>query len=747
MENNVENIESRIKVCLNKLIIEGPKNTELMEELSRYKYLEPKLFSKYENQIILYMGLFYKKGVFDGENNLQNFIFSDYANGIYEQHQKYLTPVQSDILNNLLDNEYFFFSAPTSIGKSYLLREIILDSADNVVIIVPSRALINEYIDSLNRKLNEINEKSYNVLPFIDLINTKYAKKNIYVLTPERCLDLFKTKINVEYFIFDESQLIDSSQKIRSLKYRLLLQKIDNYYKNSKKLFAAPFVENISCFVESGLINTKNYSAVKYEYKTVGQMFIECNKNKNEFSIFSLKNPKIKIKVNDPIRKAILENKKVLIYSSKRKIYNGEIYDSVNQYIDLCQDVTDPKALEIIKKVKENIGATNGTYNSVIIDYMRKGVVIHHGSLPQTVRKLIESFIKEKYANICIATSTLQQGVNMPFDLIYLYELRNLSKAIDYRNLIGRAGRSTDENIFDYGIIVINSSSKKTLINRMREEALIDINQFEIKDDDYEDLKHAIENDLFDDELKLPVTLIEKISNEEIYTSINQISHILFDESGNLNEYDKYKDEISSITRKLRKIYEVSLHNRELNAAEQGVFTTAIRIMLWKFNKMKFSEIVCIRYSSSKENWNLPKAQEIPNKYAKYKNVFYNISDSKYYFDLVVYDTYEYIDTVINISLKDFFVGVVTKTILNKYDNNENRSFLYYLKYGSIDKKEVLLYRYGFDDEEIQLIMPHVIDISEECIIFNESINSYRCEFEEKIKRFIYGDNVIKSVE
>lgn len=73
-------------------------------------------------------------------------------------------------------------------------------------VVVPSRALINEYFNTL---CDAITDKSVNILTFIDKINIKRAKRNIFIVTPERCKELFKQKeeFNIDIFLFDEAQL------------------------------------------------------------------------------------------------------------------------------------------------------------------------------------------------------------------------------------------------------------------------------------------------------------------------------------------------------------------------------------------------------------------------------------------------------------------------------------------------------------------------------------------------------------
>ena len=66
---------------------------------------------------------------------------------------------------------------------------LIKECDSDVVVIVPSRALINEYYARL---CELIPEKSVNILTFIEHINTAHANKNVFIVTPERCREIFK---------------------------------------------------------------------------------------------------------------------------------------------------------------------------------------------------------------------------------------------------------------------------------------------------------------------------------------------------------------------------------------------------------------------------------------------------------------------------------------------------------------------------------------------------------------------------
>ncbi|MBU1690638.1 MAG: DEAD/DEAH box helicase [Gammaproteobacteria bacterium] len=83
-----------------------------------------------------------------------------------------------------------------------------------------------------------------------------------------------------------------------------------------------------------------------------------------------------------------------------------------------------------------------------------RGIATSHGQMPQRLRRLMTSLIDRKVCAITVATATLTEGVNLPFDLIFVASLQRSSfdpsiqrrvlsdlPTAEFRNLAGRAGR------------------------------------------------------------------------------------------------------------------------------------------------------------------------------------------------------------------------------------------------------------------------------------------------------------------
>lgn len=85
---------------------------------------------------------------------------------------------------------------------------------------------------------------------------------------------------------------------------------------------------------------------------------------------------------------------------------------------------------------------------------LRYGIATNHGQMPQRLRRLMTDLIDRRICAITVATATLTEGVNLPFDIIFLTALKRRSfdqdavapivspfTTSEFRNLAGRAGR------------------------------------------------------------------------------------------------------------------------------------------------------------------------------------------------------------------------------------------------------------------------------------------------------------------
>jgi Superfamily II helicase len=761
---NEENIENILKDCIEYLYKNGTTDRSCLEKLSYIKLYHPLFFQKYESSVLIKMGLFYKQVE---PQAMEDIIFQLYKEEIHAEEKTFFTPVQAQIIQKIRTHKVFSFSSPTSTGKSHIFRFLIKNNKNDSVVIVPSRALINEYYRVINDIFKE--DKTINILTFVDIINTSKAKRNVFIITPERTSELFnlKEKLHIGLILFDEAQL-SNDKSVRGLYYDSVIRRVYKNFTEIKMVFAYPFISNPEMQFQRNNITIDSKESASYNQKNVGQIFYSFNEqgfyhfgiSKNIFG------NKVKVEF-DPLRRIIENGGTALIYCSKSKIYNGQIFNEFKNYILLCKKRTEQEAINLIENFRVLIGASDkseGDYRSQMVEFLKQGIVVHHGSLPLAARTILEEFTRKGFCQLCFATSTLDQGINMPFDLVWIDYFKP-SNPLSVKNLIGRAGRSTEQPIFDYGQIVIKDTSKTQLRKIVENEILLDTeSQLDINidpNDDYKEYKEAIKQDKFSEKYNLTDGELNRIQNEDSEKYIKKIIELLFDKNTNIREISYELDEeiYKDILDNFSYLYEIYL-NRRLTEPEKFIINTALKIMLWRIKGHKFSQIVWYRYSyaaRTKERNELMKKSktsfeisyckslpakpitqfnQIPNKNIIPLSLTYKQRAIDVDYDRVMVDTYDYMDKLLGFRLGDMYYAAFAK-YGEKYTNEEAIKLSKYIKYGTIDEKSIWLLRYGFDFEDFDWLYEKVKFIDETGIKFNENINELTYEQINKIEKYI----------
>lgn len=746
---------------------EGPVDSNHLETLSYLKKFSPEFFKEFEPRIMFLMGLFYKAGT---ANSFIEKIYEIYSEAIQEETGRLFTPVQADAYKAIGTLENFSFSAPTSAGKSFLYQEIIKDIDGDIVIVVPSRALLSEYI----LKVRNLVGNEVLVLPFIELVNTAKTSKRIYIITPERGDELFKFEgsLDIKLFLFDEAQL--SEEGIRGMKFDSFVRRVDKHFGAAKKVFTHPFVVNPEAQLKKHNL-LKSSDSATYNQKAVGKIYLEHRDGNFKFFSPFADSSKGKISYDgDIIEDTLANSRTALIYISKQKIYSGEFIELYSKYLKLCSNVTDPRAVAHIDELAEYIGE-NREQRSLMIRLMRLGIVIHHGSMPLKARLIVERFVNEGFAKLCFSTSTLIQGINMPFDLVWINNFKfngnsDDQKRLNLKNLIGRAGRSTNlKNQFDYGYVVIEASNKATFISRINEESRISeislLDQSTDKvEEDYKDIVNAIKEDTFNTEMNLTETQVQRINDADLDTEIKYIlDNLLNDKNVPItgNAYYNLGIKRQRVKAAFQVIYTSHLRRRVLSIGEQSVLSAAIPILLWQIQGKSFAEVVSLRYSflsqrdfrrklrrdfrngkisatklddilnSTKVKFSAI-AESLPKKsLVRAQPLFRSTSIKDVEYDILIYDTYDYIDKVISLSLKDPLAAAFL-IYYSKHRDVRALAMSNYIKYGTNNATEIWLLKYGFTFDEIEWILPHVQSINEQQIIFSDTLQD---ELEDDRKR------------
>lgn len=482
--------------------------------------------------------------------------------------------------------------------------------------------------------------------------------------------------------------------------------------------------------------------------KNVGQMFICFDEKEGKFYHFALNHHTTErgyiFCEEDPIIQSLENNGSVLFYIAKMNIIQKRYLKEFKKYVKACiRKGRIAESKEIIEQIADYIGGNTDFQKngfSLMMKLLEFGIIIHHGSLPLYVRLLLEDYVRKGFCRLCFATSTLEQGVNMPFDVVVLDRLEG-SKALSVKNIIGRAGRSTLDDKFDYGKVVLKKSRvcdfRKIMISNdhLNEKSLLDSENI---NEDLIDYRDAINNETLSDEYNLTeasINLLVSIPVSEI------IESFLFDNFRD-GELDINRFDFYSSFEKLKKIYEIHL-KRVLNQAESGTLENCIRILIWKIKGRTFKNICWLRYKYV-SNFDLREKgiaasvkftygyHDLPNKKLQAYGLFdANTLGQNVDYDIIVADTYDYLDKLLDYRLSDIYFAAFHLHFLQTGNPNAEKMAKLF-KYGTTNERHIMMLRYGLTFEDIENLGDYITNIDENQIdvspeVMNLSIEKRKC--------------------
>ena len=350
-----------------------------------------------------------------------------------------------------LDLQYFSYSGPTSMGKSFVMRMFIKDRilkgfSENYVILVPTKALINEIssriIDDLKTLLAE---RSYRVVTSAGALSLQHDYNFVLVLTPERLLYLLldKPTFKINFLFVDEAHKI-SSKDSRSPFYYKVIDLLSKRFHKPHVIFASPNIPNPEVYLQlipgvSDLKNSKlatTFSPVcqiKYLVDLIEGTVKLFNDYRNTF--IEVGQFKRTVGISDFIRIVGSDHQNIIYCSATSQAVNMAL-----EYAAKLPLKSNNRALMTLARDIRN--EIHGDY--YLADVISKGVAYHIGYLPASIRLQIESLFRSGDITAIFCTSTLVEGVNLPADNLFITNYKNGRSnmtPVDFKNLIGRVGR------------------------------------------------------------------------------------------------------------------------------------------------------------------------------------------------------------------------------------------------------------------------------------------------------------------
>lgn len=433
-------------------------------------YKDDRQFQYYANSILTKLGNFASLNIAVQDSKKVETIETALEKEIKKIYQKVpfsdliFTDPQYKLFEAMKESNHFSFSGPTSFGKSFIMDAFIQyiiserNGVDNIVILVPTRALINQITTRLKKT---ITDKRYKVLahPVVPTIYQNKMLKYVFVFTPERLISYLGERENpvIDYMFIDEAHKIITEKDSRSPLYYHAILLAER--KSIKLYFASPNIPNTDVFLQLFEKNIDEQMIIKespvaqnrffIDYvEEVGRMFTETG----EDIVFE----DLGKKEHGYVSKLLLK----LGGECKNIIYCNTIADTIEfalKFSNSLPEKNDPRINSLIELIKKYVHK-----DYFLIDCLKKGVAFHFGRLPQRIRERTEKLFEEKVIDYMFCTSTLLEGVNLPAKNIFIFSNaigNSKFSDVDFWNLAGRAGRLSKE--LSGNIICVRIEDKK----------------------------------------------------------------------------------------------------------------------------------------------------------------------------------------------------------------------------------------------------------------------------------------------
>jgi len=371
---------------------------------------------------------------------------------------------QVDFWNAVNSNQWISASAPTSAGKSFLLRLWVAEvfrrnKAALVAFIVPTRALIQEFSDGFSQDVAKgiLNNVTLHSLP----IEEEFAADSghLFVFTQERLHILLSRRKDLAFTLL----VVDEAQKVGDgCRGILLEQVIAECMRRSTEtqiVFASPFVENPG-YLNRGAPENQRTHSVDREVTTVTQNLLFASQKRGAPDIWNVsfvaEEKEIGVgNVTLPFPPTSAAKRLSTVAFALRSPTGGNLVyangamdaEKFAQHLSagfrdqrVATLENEPRIAELIELVRKTIHK-----HYLLVDTLKHGVAYHYGNMPLLIRTEIEALFRENVLQFLVCTATLIEGINLPCKVIFL---RGPTKGrgkpmepVDFWNLAGRAGR------------------------------------------------------------------------------------------------------------------------------------------------------------------------------------------------------------------------------------------------------------------------------------------------------------------
>ena len=131
---------------------------------------------------------------------------------------------------------------------------------------------------------------------------------------------------------------------------------------------------------------------------------------------------------------------------------------------------------------------------------------------------------------------------------------------------------------------------------------------------------------------------------------------------------------------------------------------------------------------------------DIPDKSLSNFSLFGDTPAELVDYDLIIYDTYDYLDKLIGFKLSDIFYAIFHQYYQSTKDERALR-LAKYVRFGTDTEREIWMLKYGLTFEDIEWASPCIDSIDEREMVFNKKYHELTDEQRLLLERFYHPIN------
>lgn len=455
---------------------------------------------------------------------LESFYTSGSTNSI-------LTKPQKQIFDKFRKTKRLIVSAPTSFGKTRIIREIIAHNQyQNIAIIMPTVSLLSEQYQDLKKSVSGY------ILSKSSKVTIQPNHRYILILTPERISAFLEENpdFKIDFFVMDEIYKVD--YKLQDDRFRIFSDVLYKLGKTNADFYLiGPYINEFSKKFREAF----NVEFIKFNLEIVQKDFHYFDSIKNK-GTHHVQGEAIKI-IGDKFKnllRLVTQEKidgKFLIYRYQKQY----VEDTAIKFLETWP-VSPTHNKDLVEYLSNNVSE-----EWELVSCIKRGVAFHHGAMPRHIQDLIvDEFNSPDGIDYLFCTTSLTEGINSAAKNVVIYDNKigggELLKTLDRKNIEGRAGRFMQHFVGRVFLLETNELED--------DDTFVEIEFLDCDNPSLETLVQLDENDLTDSNKALKQTLSSTLETFNIPEAIlkankfvclegqiNLINHLR--NSNNLTEY------------------------------------------------------------------------------------------------------------------------------------------------------------------------------------------------------------------